>query len=74
MYVRFVHLFSLSLSLYQLGWECVYGFNMSSIRDIALKEPLVDFVDQHQLCCDHVLIKVNTNVFVLSVHCLYIGD
>jgi precorrin-6B methylase 2 len=39
-------------------WECVYGFNMSSIRDIALKEPLVDMVDQHQLCCDHAIIKV----------------
>ena len=46
--------------LFHSGWECVYGFNMSSIRDIALKEPLVDVVDQHQICCDHCLLKVNS--------------
>ncbi|XP_019849695.1 PREDICTED: protein arginine N-methyltransferase 1-like isoform X2 [Amphimedon queenslandica] len=38
-------------------WESVYGFNMSSIRDIALKEPLVDVVDNRQVCCDHCLVK-----------------
>ena len=48
------------LFLFPPGWECVYGFNMSSIRDIALKEPLVDVVDQHQICCDHCLLKVST--------------
>ena len=36
----------------------MYGFNMSSIRDIALKEPLVDVVDNRQVCCDHCLVKV----------------
>ena len=30
----------------------MYGFNMSCIRDLALKEPLVDVVDSHQICTD----------------------
>lgn len=41
-----------------VGWECVYGFNMSCIRDLALKEPLVDVVDSHQICTDTSLLKV----------------
>ncbi len=36
----------------------MYGFNMSSIRKVALKEPLVDVVDSHQMVTDSVLIKV----------------
>ena len=40
------------------GWESVYGFNMSKIRDVALKEPLVDVVDQHQVLTNSSLIKV----------------
>lgn len=31
-------------------WDSVYGFNMSCIRDIAMQEPLVDTVDQEQIC------------------------
>ena len=49
----------MTAALSPLGWESVYGFNMSSIRDIALKEPLVDVVDNRQVCCDHCLVKVN---------------
>lgn len=36
----------------------MYGFNMSSIRKVALKEPLVDVVEPHQIVTDSVLIKV----------------
>lgn len=38
-------------------WDSVYGFNMSSIRDVALKEPLVDVVEPQQIVCDSCLIK-----------------
>ena len=40
------------------GWENVYGFNMSSIREVALKEPLVDVVEPNQVVTDSCLIKV----------------
>lgn len=41
-----------------VGWDSVYGFNMSSIRKVALKEPLVDVVEPHQIVTDSYLIKV----------------
>ena len=54
-----IHLFlCLSVSPCLSGWECVYGFNMTSIRDLALKETLVDMVDQQQVCTNHCLIRV----------------
>jgi len=31
-------------------WDNVYGFNMSCIKEMAMKEPLVDTVDQNQIC------------------------
>ena len=31
---------------------------MSSIRDVALKEPLVDVVEPQQVICDSCLVKV----------------
>ncbi len=40
------------------GWDSVYGFNMSSIRKVALKEPLVDMVEPNQIVTDSMLIKV----------------
>ena len=40
------------------GWDSVYGFNMSTIRKVALKEPLVDVVESQQIVTDSVLIKV----------------
>ena len=42
-----------------IGWDSVYGFNMSSIRKVALKEPLVDVVESHQIVTDSVLLKVS---------------
>ncbi|KRZ08203.1 Protein arginine N-methyltransferase 1, partial [Trichinella zimbabwensis] len=38
-------------------WDNVYGFNMSSIRKVAITEPLVDVVDPKQVVTDHVLLK-----------------
>lgn len=38
-------------------WDSVYGFNMSSIRDVAVKEPLVDVVEPHQIITDSCVVK-----------------
>lgn len=40
------------------GWENVYGFDMTCIRDVAMKEPLVDIVDPKQVVTNACLIKV----------------
>lgn len=36
----------------------MYGFNMSRIRDVALREPLVDVVEAQQVVTDSCLVKV----------------
>uniref|UniRef100_A0AC35UG39 Protein arginine N-methyltransferase 1 n=1 Tax=Rhabditophanes sp. KR3021 TaxID=114890 RepID=A0AC35UG39_9BILA len=38
-------------------WENVYGFNMSSIRDCAITEPLVDCVDGNQVVTSNCMLK-----------------
>uniref|UniRef100_A0A9J7Y0Z1 Protein arginine methyltransferase 1 n=1 Tax=Cyprinus carpio carpio TaxID=630221 RepID=A0A9J7Y0Z1_CYPCA len=38
-------------------WENVYGFDMSCIKEVAIKEPLVDVVDPKQLVSSACLIK-----------------
>ncbi|XP_014260190.1 protein arginine N-methyltransferase 1 [Cimex lectularius] len=38
-------------------WDNVYGFNMSSIRSVAITEPLVDIVDPKQVVTNSSLIK-----------------
>lgn len=38
-------------------WDNVYGFNMSSIRKVAITEPLVDSVDHNQVVTNNCLIK-----------------
>uniref|UniRef100_A0A8I5TCF1 Protein arginine N-methyltransferase domain-containing protein n=1 Tax=Pongo abelii TaxID=9601 RepID=A0A8I5TCF1_PONAB len=40
-------------------WENVYGFDISCIKDVAIKEPLVDVVDLKQLVTNACLIKKN---------------
>ncbi len=40
------------------GWDNVYGFDMSCIRDVAISEPLVDVVDPKQVVSNSCLIKV----------------
>lgn len=37
----------------------MYGFDMSCIKDVAIKEPLVDVVDPKQLVTNACLIKVS---------------
>ena len=41
------------------GWENVYGFDMSVIRDVAIAEPLVDVVDPKQVVTNSCLVKVS---------------
>lgn len=38
-------------------WDDVYGFDYSCIKDIALREPLVDTVELRSVVCDPVAIK-----------------
>ncbi|XP_058273863.1 protein arginine N-methyltransferase 1 isoform X2 [Hemibagrus wyckioides] len=38
-------------------WENVYGFDMSCIKEVAIKEPLVDVVDPKQLVSSSCLVK-----------------
>lgn len=69
-------------------WDNVYGFNMSSIRRVAITEPLVDVVDHGQVVTNNCLLRVNlffnvylieklliTVVIVDSLHCAkYLSD
>ncbi|KAG2455387.1 ANM1 methyltransferase, partial [Polypterus senegalus] len=47
-------------------WENVYGFDMSCIKDVAIKEPLVDVVDPKQLVTSSCLIKRDLD-FVVDI-------
>jgi len=43
-------------------WDDVYGFDMSCIRKVAIKEPLVDVVDQKMVVSNHCcLLQVDLN-------------
>ena len=41
-----------------LVWDNVYGFDYSCIKDIALREPLVDTVELRAVVTDPCLLKV----------------
>uniref|UniRef100_H2MJ52 type I protein arginine methyltransferase n=1 Tax=Oryzias latipes TaxID=8090 RepID=H2MJ52_ORYLA len=43
--------------LFLAGWENVYGFDMTCIRNVAMKEPLVDVVDPKQVVTNSCLVK-----------------
>ncbi|XP_072311174.1 protein arginine N-methyltransferase 8-B isoform X2 [Eucyclogobius newberryi] len=45
-------------------WENVYGFDMSCIRNVAIKEPLVDMVDPKQIVTNSCLLKIQRNDYV----------
>uniref|UniRef100_A0A8D0GWU0 Protein arginine methyltransferase 1 n=1 Tax=Sphenodon punctatus TaxID=8508 RepID=A0A8D0GWU0_SPHPU len=47
-------------------WENVYGFDMSCIKDVAIKEPLVDVVDPKQLVTNACLIK-EVDIYTVKV-------
>lgn len=38
-------------------WDDVYGFDYSCIKDIALREPLVDTVELKSVVCDPACVK-----------------
>lgn len=50
------------------GWENVYGFDMSCIRNVAIKEPLVDVVDPKQMVTNACLLKVNLILSLIRWH------
>lgn len=39
-------------------WENVYGFDFSCIKEVALREPLVDTVDLKAVVTDPVMLRV----------------
>jgi len=47
-------------------WENVYGFNMSSIRNIAISEPLVDVVDNNQVVTNNCLLR-DVDLYTVTV-------
>lgn len=47
-------------------WDKVYGFNMSCIKDIALREPLVDTVDQNMILSNSVAILVRSFIYLIN--------
>lgn len=47
-------------------WDNVYGFNYSCIKDIAIREPLVDTVELKSVVTDPCLVKVR-------IKCVRIG-
>ncbi|CDW58810.1 protein arginine N methyltransferase PRMT1 [Trichuris trichiura] len=48
-------------------WENVYGFDMSSIRNVAISEPLVDVVDPNQVVTNCALLKVSVDLYTVKV-------
>lgn len=59
------------MMLYLPGWENVYGFDMTCIRNVAMKEPLVDVVDPKQVVTNSCLIKVSK---ILTIFWLMADD
>jgi hypothetical protein len=53
-----------------VGWEKVYGFNMSALRRVAISEPLVDVVEPKQVITNTCLLKVR----IVCQYFLYLSD
>lgn len=49
-----------------VGWDSVYGFDMSCIRKVALTEPLVDVVDPNQVVTNCCLVK-EVDMYTITV-------
>ena len=49
-------------------WDNVYGFDYSCIKEIALREPLVDTVELKAVVSDPCLIKVRTLAICIYPH------
>lgn len=50
------------------GWDNVYGFDMSCIRNVALTEPLVDVVEAKQVVTNSCVVKVRLMHIVGDTH------
>jgi protein arginine N-methyltransferase 1 len=48
-------------------WDNVYGFNMASIRQVAITEPLVDVVDRGQVVSDNFAVK-EVDLYTVTVN------
>lgn len=48
----------------------MYGFDMSCIKEVAIKEPLVDVVDPKQLVTSACLIKVGVSEMCVAEVCV----
>jgi len=55
-------------------WDNVYGFDYSCIKDIALREPLVDTVELKSVVTDPCLIKARLNSILHSPPLAYIPE
>lgn len=55
-------------------WDNVYGFDYSCIKDIALREPLVDTVELKSVVTDPCLIKVRLTFILHSPPLAYIPE
>lgn len=52
----------------------MYGFDMSCIKEVAIKEPLVDVVDPKQLVTSACLIKVGVSEMCVAEVCVSSGS
>lgn len=59
---KFLVLWSMRVLNVSKVWDNVYGFNYSCIKDIAIREPLVDTVELKSVVTDPCLIKVRVKV------------
>lgn len=49
-------------------WDNVYGFDYSCIKDIALREPLVDTVELKAVVTDPYVIKVCLQQYIVDTY------
>lgn len=67
--INCTHMRSLNLDLrscFMLVWNNVYGFDFSCIKDIALREPLVDTVELKAVVTNPYAIKVRLLLFCMQ--------
>ena len=53
-------------------WHSVYGFDMSCIKEIAMQEPLVDYVEGHAVVTNSypILVWIENNISQIA-HCAF---
>ena len=62
----FIPYFILMHNVFNLGWEDVYGFNMSHMRSVAISEPLVDYVEAKQIVSNSCLL-MEIDLYTITV-------